>query len=408
MSYKFNKQAVLKQAETHNSFYLYDESIIMENTGRLKNDFENVEFLYSMKTNPHPMVVKTILSQGFGVDAASLAEAVIGHENGVSKDMIQYSAPGKTAQEIESALGISTLIADSLNEVILINEAAKKAGIVAEIGVRINPDFTFYSDKGIPAKFGVDEEAAYEAVPFWKSLENIRVVGIHVHSRSQELDAKVLAKYYENMFRLAENMQDKLGYALKFINMGSGIGIPFSVNDDPVDTGYLGGKMAELTDQFKARLPEARIFIETGRYCSGKSGVYATKVLDKKVSRGKTFVILDNTLNGFIRPSMIQFVMSFSKEEYPAANEPLFTSKDAFEFIALTDETETEEVSLVGNLCTGQDIAAKDIVLPKLKVGDVIVMTNAGAYAASITPMQFSTHVPPAQLFLTVDGKVVE
>lgn len=408
MSYKFNREAVLKQAQTHNSFYLYDESVILENTTRLKNDFSNVDFLYSMKTNPHPMVVKTILSQGFGVDAASLAEAVMGHENGVSKDMIQYSAPGKTPQEIEAALGISTLIADSLNEVILIDKAAEKAGIVAEIGVRINPDFTFYSDKGIPAKFGIDEEAAYEAVPFWKSLKNIRVVGIHVHSRSQELDAKILGKYYENMFRLAEEMQGRLGYALKFVNMGSGIGIPFSLNDSPVDTAYLGEKMSELTAAFGAKLPEARIFIETGRYCSGKSGIYATKVLDKKVSRGKTFVILDNTLNGFIRPSIIQFVMGFTKEENPAANEPLFTSRDAFEFIALNDETETEEVNLVGNLCTGQDIAAKDIILPRLNVGDVVVMTNAGAYAASITPMQFSTHVPPAQLFLTADGRVIE
>ncbi len=132
MSYKFNRKAVLKQAEKHNSFYLYDESIIIENTNRLKNDFKNVHFLYSVKNNPHPMVVKTILAQGFGVDAASLAEAETGHKSGVPKEMIQYSAPGKTPQEIEAALGISTLIADSLNEVVLINKAAKKAGIVAE------------------------------------------------------------------------------------------------------------------------------------------------------------------------------------------------------------------------------------------------------------------------------------
>ncbi len=238
-------------------------------------------------------------------------------------------------------------------------------------------------------------------------MKNIKVVGIHVHSHSQELDEKILGRYYENMFRLATDMQNRLGYPLKFINMGSGIGITFSLNDTPVDTKWLGQKMSELINQFSAKLPGTEIFIETGRYCSGKSGVYATKVLDKKVSRGKTFVILDNTLNGFIRLSIIQFVLSFTNDENPPVNEPLFTSKDAFEFIVLNDETETEEVSLVDNLCTGQDIAAKDIVLPKLNIGDVVVMTNAGAYAASITPMQFSTHVPPAQLFLTVDGKII-
>lgn len=407
MAFKFNKEVVLNQAKKHNSFYLYDESIIIENTTKLKNDFYNVDFLYSMKTNPHPLVVKTIFNQGFGVDAASLAEAHIGHKNGVHKDMIQYSAPAKTLEDIEEGLKISTLIADSLDEVKRINEIAKNLGIFAEIGIRINPDFTFYSNKGIPSKFGIDEEAVFKSIPLWKEMKNIKIVGIHVHSRSQELNYKIIGKYYENMFNLASRVQQALGYSLKFINMGSGIGIPFSLNDDPVDTKSLGKKMSELMSEFKAKLPETRIFIETGRFVSGKSGIYATKVLDKKVSRGTTFVMLDNTLNGFIRPSIIEFVMSFSKEEYPSTNEPLFTSNDAFEFIALTDEKEMETVNLVGNLCTAQDIAKKDITLPVLKVGDVVVITNAGSYAASITPMQFSTHIPPAELFLSVDGKVL-
>ena len=406
MSYKFNRSAVLEQAKLHDSFYLYDESIILENTARLKSDFSGVSFLYSMKTNPHPLVVKTILSQGFGVDAASLAEAQLGNKNGVPKEMIQYSAPGKTEKDIEAALPIATIIADSLNEVKLIDKAAEKAEIKAKIGVRLNPDFTFYSEKGIPSKFGIDEEAALEAIPQWNEMKNIEVIGIHVHSKSQELNAEVIGKYYKNMFGLAERFQQKLGHKLEFINMGSGIGIPFSVNDMPVDTAFLGSRMSELMSEHS--ISDTKIFIETGRYVSGKCGVYATKVLDKKVSRGKTYIVLDNTLNGFIRPSIIQFVMGFAKDDYPAANEPLFTSRDAFEFIALTDETETETVDLVGNLCTAQDIAAKDIVLPKLNVGDVIAITNAGSYAASVTPMQFSTHTPPTQLFITKDGEIID
>lgn len=407
MAYRFNREAVLEQSKKHNSFYLYDESIIIENTQKLKNDFYGVDFLYSMKTNPHPLVVKTIFAQGFGVDAASLAEAVIGNENGVSKDMIQYSSPGKTIEEIETGLKISTLIADSLDEVKRIDAAARRLGMFAEIGVRINPDFTFYSDKGISSKFGIDEEAVFEAIPCWKEMKNIKVVGIHVHSRSQELSAEILGRYYERMFDLADRIQNALGYSLKFINMGSGIGIPFSTKDSPVDTESLGKKMSALMAEFRAKLPETRIFIETGRYVSGKSGVYVTKVLDKKVSRGKTYLILDNTLNGFVRPSIIEFVMSFTKDEYPGPNEPLFTSNDAFEYIALKDSEETETVDLVGNLCTAQDVVKKDITLPVLEAGDVIVMTNAGSYAASVTPMQFSTHVPPAQLFLKTNGEVL-
>ena len=100
--------------------------------------------------------------------------------------------------------------------------------------------------------------------------------------------------------------------------------------------------------------------------------------------------------------------MSYSKDNFPAGNEPLFTSKDAFQFIALSDESKKETVTLVGNLCTASDVVAKDITMPRLKKGDIVVITNAGSYAAVLSPVQFSSQVPPAQLFLSCDGTVID
>lgn len=404
----FNRTAVLQQMKQYQSFYLYDESTILEYTGRLTQDFAAVKFLYSIKTNPHPLIVQTVFSQGFGADAASLGEVLLAKKCGLAKEQIYYSAPGKSKRDIYGAMDIAVIIADSITELLRIQEVAKEKGIVAKVGIRLNPNFTFYTQSGVASKFGMDEDVIFANASLINRLSHVEIIGLHVHSRSQELNAEVLKKYYENMFCLSAAVQDKLNIKLQFINLGSGIGIPYSAEDQPLDTQGLGRATAELMAKFKEKIPQAEILIETGRYAVGKSGVYATKVLDKKVSGGKTFVILNNTLNGFVRPSLARMVESYSSEAKPAGCEPLFTSRDAFEIIALNDECEQELVTLCGNLCTAADVIARDILMPKLNLDDVVVLTNAGSYAAVLSPLQFSLLEPSAQLFLNKTGEVID
>lgn len=404
----FNKKVILEQAKTYNSFYLYDEAKIIEYSNKLKEDFENVDFLYSIKANPHPMIVDTIVSQGFGADAASLNEVKLTSKHGMKKEEIYYSTPGKTLVDIEESMDISIIIADSINEVLKIQEVAQKKGVVAKIGIRINPDFTYTSDKGVSSKFGIDEEIVFENCDMFKELKNIEITGIHVHIRSQELETELIKNYYKNILALAERVKENLGIDLEFINLGSGIGIPYSQEDKAVDTEYLGNAATEMFKSFKEKMPNTKMFIETGRFVVTKSGVYATKVLDIKESYGSKYIVLTNTLNGFIKAPIAQFALSSSKEEYPTPWEPMYTGRDSFQIIALTDEKEEEKVTLGGNLCTATDMVAKDIMMPKLKLDDVVVMTNAGSYAAVITPMQFASLKPPAQLFLTLEGEVVD
>jgi len=402
-----NKEVILAQSEIYDSFYLYDENTIIDHAERLKRDFNGVDFLYSMKTNAFPAVVKCVLSQGFGVDAASAAEVMLGVQNGISKDRIQYSAPGKMKKDIEDTIGLSTIIADSIGELGLIRQVVRERGATAKIGIRVNPSFSFFGGEGTPSKFGIDEELLIELIPELKEMPEIEVTGLHVHLRSQELSAVVLEKYYENLFILSGKFQEAYGRPLSFLNMGSGIGIPYAAEDMPLDTASLGVAAARLIKRFSSQFPHMKVYIETGRYIVGKSGIYATKVLDKKVSHGKTFIILKNTLNGFIRPSLAQLITSYAEDRPLFASEPLFTGPNAFEFIALSSATDTETVTLVGNLCTATDVVAKDIELPKIQPGDTVVMTNAGSYAAVLSPIQFSLQAAPAQLMLTRNGEVV-
>jgi len=405
-----NNNLILKLSEKYNSFYLYDGNTVQKSIDNLKNSFEDVQFLYSAKTNPHSQIVKAVVKNGFGIDAASLGEVLLGERNGLTKEKIYYSTPGKTRQDIAAAFDKAVIIADSFSEIKTIDEIASGKGIKALIGVRINPDFTFDSDKGVAAKYGIDQEALFAHKEWIKSLANVEIIGIHVHSKSQELNGDVISTYHRKMFDLCKKVEQHLEIKLKFVNLGSGIGIPFAEDDMPVNVQKLGKETSEAIKQFKAEMGDVKILIETGRYVCGKAGIYATKVLDKKYSRGTAFVILSSTLNGFTRPSLAAMVEGYA-DGIPAPNEPFYTKPDAFCFKVIKNSqeaAETETVTLCGNLCTAADLVAKNISLPKLEAGDIVTMENAGCYAAVITPFQFSSHTPPKEIYITTDGEIIE
>ena len=145
-----DRHVLLELLKQYNNFYLYEESVILESIGRLKANFPDAEFLYSMKCNPARRVLDTVFGQGFGADAASLGEVIAAGERGVPADLIYFSAPGRTEAALRAAWGRCVLIADSLHEVDMIRKIAAEKGETPEIGVRINPDFTFAADSGVP------------------------------------------------------------------------------------------------------------------------------------------------------------------------------------------------------------------------------------------------------------------
>lgn len=397
-------ETIRRLAERYDSFYVYDEQHIIGSIQELTSHFPQVKFLYSLKCNPHPDVLRSVFSQGLGADAASLGEVRAAASAGLPKEAIYFSAPGKTQRDIEQALSSATIIADSIGEIQRLQQAADQAGIVASIGLRINPRFSFYDRAGHPSKFGIDEDLALDFIRSG-SCPNVKIIGIHVHLKSQELQANVLASYYANVLALAETFSQLCGEPA-FLNMGSGLGIPYSKTDAPLDLAALSRLLGQQLQAFQSRHRRTKILIETGRYVVGKSGLYVTKVLDCKQSYGKKYVIVKNTLNGFIRPSLAHVIKSYAGKQELTGTEPLFTSADAFQILPLQKDGPLEKVTVVGNLCTAADVLAEDIWLPPLTCGDLLVVTNAGSYAAVLSPMQFSSQEQPAECFLTADGAV--
>ena len=391
--------------EKYDNFYLYDENVIVANLNRLKANFPQIDFLYSIKCNSNFNVLRSIFSRGIGADAASVGEVKLAQEAGVPANEIYYSAPGKSIEDIKNTIGQATLIADSLDEIRRIQSVAEQSKKVEKIGNRINPNFTFSGVGGQASKFGIDEEQAIsflETCPY----KNIKVTGIHVHLKSQELNASTLAAYYKKMFSLADRFEGVCG-TLEYINMGSGMGVQYAPADLPLDLAALGSAVQQDLAIYRIAHPHTKIMIEVGRYAVCESGFYVTTVLDRKISHGKTYLILKNTLNGFMRPSLSQLVARYSSEESPMGAEPLFTAKDAFRFLTLKNDTPSETVTLVGNLCTNTDMIAEDVRFPHLECGDTVVITNAGSYAAVLSPMQFSAQEKPKELFLKQSGEVI-
>lgn len=402
------KDIILKLAEDHDSFYLYDENEILNSIERLKNSFKGVYFLYSIKANPNLRILDSIFSQNIGADAASLEEVLMSHERGVSKDDLQYSAPGKSEKDIRESIEVATIIADSFHEIDLISKVAQNMNLTARIGIRINPNFTFHSDMGVSSKFGIDENQLFERLGEIKLTPNVDVIGIHVHSKSQELEESIIELYHKNVLDLAIRFQSALGRKLEFINMGSGIGIPYTQEDTPVEVEKIGRAFHDNLEDLKEKLKPIKIYIETGRYLVGKAGIYVTKVRDKKKSHDKTYIILNNTLNGFYRPSISQMVRNYTLEDFPVATEPMFTSFNSSQIGVLNNEESKEEVTLMGNLCTAADVVAYDVTLPRLEIGDIVIMNNAGSYSHVLTPLQFASMEKPKEIFLEKTGKTIE
>lgn len=392
------RQAILAEAKQKRSFYLYDEKTLTDSIKSLQKAFAHEQLLYSVKCNPNRSVLKKIFSSGIDADAASLGEVYAAADCGVPSEHIFFSAPGKSREVLARSLGQCILIADSLREIRQINELAKERNMKVPIGVRINPNFTFTGNKGVPSKFGIDEDQFREAIPELRELSHTLVIGLHVHLQSQELDFRKLTAYYEKIFTMAARIQRSLNAPLVFLNLGGGIGIPYVPGEEPCDIMLLAKNLERLRFLRQDSLAQARILIESGRYLAGPCGWYVTHVVDTKLSQGSHIAILANTLNGYLR-ACIEPMLTKANPHAPA-REPLFYRAGSTPFYVLNDVQEKEAVSVYGSLCTSADLVAEDAWLPKLSIGDVVAFPNAGAYGYVLTPFQFSTQLRPSEIYL--------
>jgi diaminopimelate decarboxylase len=373
-------------------FFAYDRGLLTERVALLRATLPaEVKLSYAVKANPMPAVVQHLSGLVDGLDVASALEMRTALDTTVPPERISFAGPGKTDTELRQAVAAGvTIEVESENETDRVIALGRSLGIRPRVAVRVNPDFSVKGSGmrlgGGPQQFGID----CERVPaLLKELAQTDVdfLGFHIFAGSQNLHAESLCEAQRRTVDLAIRLAGESPLPVRYLNLGGGFGIPYHDRDSPLDLGAIGANLAELVaGPIRAGLPDARVAVELGRYIVGECGVYVTRVVDRKESRGKTYLVVDGGLHH-------QLAASGNFGQVIRRNYPIAVA-------GRIDDEPAETVTVVGCLCTPLDLLGDGVTLPPADVGDLVVLFQAGAYGLTASPTAFLGHPAPAEILL--------
>ena len=312
-------------------------------------------------------------------------------DSGIDPHTISFAGPGKNDGELLRAIEADvTLNMESANEMRRIADIAQRTNRKARVAIRVNPDFELKTSgmkmSGGPKPFGIDAEKVPEVLDDLRDLP-LEFQGFHIFCGSQNLKAEAIIEAQSNTFELAQRLTQHWGQPIAWLNIGGGLGIPYFPGEQRLDVTPIAANLESLLKQYQETFGNTEIVMELGRYLVAEAGVYVSKVIDIKDSRGETFVITDGGLNHHLSASG-NFGQVIRKN-YPVAVGN-----------RLHSDSEKKTVSVVGPLCTPLDILAHKMSLPVMSVGDYVVVYQSGAYGASASPQRFLGHPPVAEILL--------
>lgn len=360
--------------------FVYSRAMIAQRIADLRSAMpDRIKINYAIKANSFAPLLTYVAGLVDGLDIASGGELAMVQAAGVDGARVSFAGPGKRDAEIEAAIvaGV-TLNLESENEARRAVEIGEKLRVTPRLAVRVNPDFELKGSgmkMGGGAKpFGVDADrvpalirAIIAAGCEWR--------GLHIFTGSQALDAGAIIDAQANVLELADRIAREAGAAIPKLNMGGGFGIPYFHGDTPLDIGAIGSSLATRLESLPKSLAIAELYIELGRYIVGEAGVYLTRIVDRKVSHGETFLVTDGGLHHQLAAS--GNFGTVVRRNYPLAIASNFLGEPV------------EEASVVGCLCTPLDRLADKAMLPFADTGDLVAVFCAGAYGASASPSAF-------------------
>ena len=364
-------------------FYAYDRKLIKQRVAELRAALPaSVKLHFAMKANPMPAVVGYMAGLVDGIDVASAGELKVALDAGTDPREISFAGPGKREVELRQAVAAGILInIESFREVELLGAISKELSLPARVAVRVNPDFELKGSGmkmgGGPKQFGVDAEQVPELLALIRKT-GLDFEGFHLFAGSQNLKAESICEAQQKSYELALKLAAQAPSPVRFLNLGGGFGIPYFPGEQVLDLAPIGDNLRMLAKRAEQDFPLASLVIELGRYLVGEAGIYVTRVIDRKVSRGQVFLVVDGGLNHHLSASG-NFGQVIRKN-YPAA---VGTQMNA---------EQTEVASVVGPLCTPLDILADKMLMPTANPNDLIVIFQSGAYGASASPQAFLGH----------------
>jgi diaminopimelate decarboxylase len=364
-------------------FYAYDRAKLTERVALLRRHLPpEVHLHYAMKANPMPAVVQHMATLVDGIDIASGGEQRVALDTTMDAGLISFAGPGKSDADLACAVAAGVVLnMESAAEMERIALAGKRLGIVPKVAVRVNPDFELKSSGmkmgGGPKQFGVDAELVPAMLKRLGELE-LDFYGFHIYSGSQNLKAESIQEAHEKTFALAIRLAADAPRPLRTLNIGGGFGIPYFPGEGRLDLEAVGANLKLLLPDVLKALPGVQVQIELGRYLVAEAGVYVSRVIERKVSRGQVYLVTDGGLHHHLAASG-NFGQVIRKN-YPA----VIGNRVA--------GGERETASVVGPLCTPLDLLANQMEMAKADVGDLVVVFQSGAYGLTASPAAFLSH----------------
>jgi diaminopimelate decarboxylase len=366
------------------SIYVYSKQQIITNFKAYKDGLGEKEGLicFACKTNSNGAILKILAGLGAGADTASGGEIYRCLKAGFNPSKIVYAGVGKTSQEIEYALKSKIFMfnVESFEELDAIDKIARKLKTKANIAFRINPyvnpdthSYIVTGKKG--TKFGIPYEDALKAYLTAKKKKNINVIGIHSHIGSQILEIKPFVVAANKIKKIVDEVE-KNGIKISYIDCGGGLGIKYEKEQKVPSPNQLMSEIFSIFDKNK------KFIFEPGRSIIGDAGYLLTKVLYRKMSGGKSFLITDAGMNDLIRPTL-----------YEAYHEIIPVKKS---------NAKKVKTDVVGPICESGDFMCKDRILPIVEQDGYLLITCAGAYGASMS-LQYNSR--PLLAEVLADGK---
>ncbi|RUQ31771.1 MAG: pyridoxal-dependent decarboxylase, exosortase A system-associated [Candidatus Competibacteraceae bacterium] len=364
-------------------FYAYDRRLIDERVAWLRRVLPpTLKLHYAIKANPMPALVQHLAWQVDGLDVASLGEMQVALDAGMNPAHISFAGPGKRPSELAAAIAAGiTIHLESARELETIARIGVEQGQQPRIAVRVNPDFELKTSGmkmgGGSKPFGIDAEQVPALLRRIGEL-SLDFQGFHLFTGSQNLRAETLIEAHNRIFELALRLADDAPGRMWLLNIGGGFGIPYFPGDQPLNVQPIAANLQRWLPLIADRLPEAEVVLELGRYLVGEAGIYVAEVVDRKVSRGQTFLITNGGLHQHLAASG-NFGQVIRK------NYPVVVGNRVM-------GTEREVVTVVGPLCTPLDVLADRMDLAKTEIGDLIVVFQSGAYGLTASPTAFLSH----------------
>ena len=372
-------------------FHLYDEKGIRENAKALKEAFawnKGYREYFAVKACPNPFLIQILQEDGCGCDCSSLTELMLSKALGCKDEDIMFSSNDTPAEDYQYAAKTGATI--NLDDITHIDFLEKTLGYLPKrISCRYNPGGLFKISNDImdnpgDAKYGMTTEQLFEAFRILKS-KGVEEFGVHAFLASNTVTNDYYPMLAKVLFEMAVKLEKETGADIKFINLSGGIGIPYRPDQEPNDIQVIGEGVRKVYEEVltPAGMGDVAIYTELGRFMTGPYGCLVTEVIHEKHTH-KEYIGCDACAVNLMRPAMYgayHHITVMGKE-----NEPCDHMYD-----------------VTGSLCENNDKFAIDRMLPKVDVGDLLVIHDTGAHGFAMG-YNYNGKLKSAEVLLKEDG----